>query len=98
MSDAINYQPRRIEPEYLLPRTVVKEPKMSEAETARALALMMRETGLQTLTTPEGYELYLAPVAAKPKVASTPSKAAEPEKTAKELAEEEEAMLFAHLG
>jgi hypothetical protein len=89
---------RRIDPQHLPPRIVAKEPKMGEVETARALALMMREAGIQALTTPDGYMLSLAPQAVKPRVSATPSKAAELEKTAKELAEDEEAMLFAHLG
>jgi hypothetical protein len=85
------------DPQHLPPRIIEKEPKMSEVEIARALAVMMRETGLQTLSTPEGYKLYLAPVAAKPRVATVPSKPVEPP-TEKQIAEEEEAMLFAHLG
>ncbi len=69
----------------------------NEVETAHALATMMREAGLESLSTPEGYSLVLAPPVAKPRAATAPSKPIEPP-TEKQIAAEEEAMLFAHLG
>lgn len=89
---------RRINPQYLPPRIVEKEPKVTEVETVRALAAMMRDMGVESLSTPGGYVIVLAPVAGKSRAASTPSKPVEQEKTEKQLAEEEEAMMFAHLG
>lgn len=88
---------RRIDPQYLPPRIVEKEPKVTEVETVRALAAMMRDMGVESLSTPGGYAIVLAPVAGKSRAASTPSKPIEPP-TEKQIAAEEEAMLFAHLG
>jgi hypothetical protein len=67
---------------------------MTEDETARSLATMMREMGIESLSTPGGYTIVLGD---PPSATRHPGKPVEP-KTEKETAEEEEALLFGHLG
>ena len=66
---------------------------VAESYLLRELIALMRANGVQSLSTPDGYLIVLGPVPAPAKV-----KPVEPEKTEKQLAEEDEAMLFAHIG
>jgi hypothetical protein len=69
-----------------------------ELEELRALILLMRDNGVSELIFPGGVSVKMgASPASKPRVAAAPSKPVEP-LTEKQIAEEEEAMLFAHLG
>lgn len=66
--------------------------KPSSVDELRELIALMRANGVQSLSTPDGYLIVLGPVPAPAKV-----KPVAPDEPRNE-AEDEERMLFAHIG
>lgn len=83
---------RRLDPAFTPKRVAEKPSTVDELRELIALIALMRANGVQSLSTPDGYLIVLGPVPAPAKV-----KPVEPDEPRNE-AEDEEAMLFAHLG